>query len=370
MRSITKKIILSVLTSLVVFLTMFATTYAWVGIFTYSSTNSFDLNLKVEDLNNEYFLTISDTGERNSFGEEVSLDVIQKQIMTNLGISYDMINSSDPDAVNKFFSDKTKLAPVTPRLDSNKNINYFEEIYNLSSGPIGFSETNKYYKFDIYLSVDTKEGIQSNTNISASVALSDIGNSLVGTITPYILNNGNTILSNNFKPSDFDINRYPVLKDLPNVFSIDSSSSARFALEIYEPIDVDSTYTNETPLKTMIYQGGTKEPTLINDVYSLGGILPEEYNLSIQEMNKMFNRDLTIPEDIKNREELELIDDNRKIYLAEDYLEYCFGVKDGNQTKIKISVYFWFEGWDADCIIAIEKKNVSLSLAFTADIDE
>ncbi len=370
MRGITKKIFLSILTCSVVLVTMFATTYAWVGILTYSSTDTFNLNLKVEDLNNEYFLTISDTGEQGTFGEEIQLDVIQKQIMDNLNINYDMIDSSNPEAVNRFFSDKTKLMPITPILDNNKNINYFEEINNLASGNLYYSNSKKYYKFDIYLSVDTKEGIQPNTNISASVALDEIGNSLEGTISPYVLYNGNTILSNYNKPSDFNIDRYPILKDLPTSFSIDSSSSARFALEIYEPISIDSTYSEQTPLKTIIYQGGTANPSITNNLYCLGGILPEEYNLAIQEMNKFYRRNLVIPDNVRNREELELIDANRKIYLAEDYPSYNLGVKDGIQTKLKISVYFWFEGWDADCIKAIDEMPVALNLSFTADIDE
>ena len=55
--------------------------------------------------------------------------------------------------------------------------------------------------------------------------------------------------------------------------------------------------------------------------------------------------------------------------MSEEENEYL-GVKNGTQTKMKITVYFWFEGWDADCISAIDQKSVSLNLKFTSDIEQ
>ena len=41
MRGLSKKMFISILTSVIVFVTMVATTFAWVGIFTYANTENF-----------------------------------------------------------------------------------------------------------------------------------------------------------------------------------------------------------------------------------------------------------------------------------------------------------------------------------------
>ncbi len=371
MRGVTKKILLSIFASIIVFLTTFATTYAWVGIFTYSSTDAFDMNIKVEDLDSDYFLTISPSGKINTFTEELPLIEIQKKIMDNLNVRYDSVDVNNANAIDKVFLDKVSLNPVSPYLDNNGNIYKFEEVINMATGIAQFRESNKYYCFDLYLSVDSKEGIQSTTNVAVSVALSEIGESISGVLSSYNLVNGNTILSNKNKPSNFDIGKYPILKDLSANVTVNSASSARFALEMYDPIEINTDYIgDETPFKTIIFQGGTYLPTLNDNVYSFGGILPEEYNFAIQEANKLYYENLKIPNEIKAREELELTGDNKIIFLASDYPDKYLGVNNGIQTKMKIKVYFWFEGWDADCLWAIDRKNVLLNLKLTADIDE
>ena len=83
MRGISKKILISLLTTLVVFITVFATTYAWVGIFTYANTDSFKMNLRVQDLDSNYFLTISSSGKPGTFSSEVPAIELKRQIVNN-----------------------------------------------------------------------------------------------------------------------------------------------------------------------------------------------------------------------------------------------------------------------------------------------
>lgn len=370
MQKATRKIIIGLLTIVLVFTTMFATTFAWVGIFTYSSTDNFSFNLKTEDLNNSYFLTISSTGEPGSYGEDIPLDEIQKQIMDNLEIDYaTFIDVNDSQAINETFNRKTSLKPVTTYINNLTNeFDGFYQFENLSAPTkTKLVESKSYFKFDIYLSVDSKEGLQTSTEINSNVALNEIINSLEGSIGTSQLYNGDLFQS---LPS-YDRNKYPILNDISTTFNIDSSSSARFALQIYNPIDINSDYTSETPVKTLIYQGGTAEPSYSNGIYSFGGILPEEYNFALQQINRMYNNHLTIDEKYLNRGDLELIESNKLVWQAPNELSDGYlGVHNGIQTKMKISVYFWFEGWDADCVDAIDFKLVTLNLKFTADIDE
>ena len=83
MRGLSKKMLISILTSVIVFVTMVATTFAWVGIFTYASTDKFEMNLKVSRNANDY-LTISATGVKGSFSDEANITEIQKNILKNL----------------------------------------------------------------------------------------------------------------------------------------------------------------------------------------------------------------------------------------------------------------------------------------------
>ena len=121
----------------------------------------------------------------------------------------------------------------------------------------------------------------------------------------------------------------------------------------------------------MIYQGGTQLPTYdsATDTYSFGGILPEEYNIALFEHKK--NRrikyeDFKIPSDAINRGDLELTDDNKKLF--DD--NYGFGVNSGVKTKVKLTIYFWFEGWDADCFEIIDAVNVKINLNFATNANQ
>lgn len=370
MQKATRKIIISILTIVLICTTMFATTFAWVGILTYSSTDYFNFNLKVEDLNNSYFLTISSSGEPGSYGEEIPLENIQMEIMDNLEIDYSTyidINSSE--AINEFFKNKTFLKPVTTSINNETNsLDGFYEFENLSTPTkTKLVESKSFFKFDIFLSVDSKEGIQNSTEINSNVVLNEIVNSLEGTICSSQLYNGNLFQS---LPS-YDRNKYPLLNDISTIFTINSASSARFALQVFRPIDINLEYTTETPVKTIIYQGGTAEPSYSNGIYSFGGILPEEYNFAVQQLNKMYNNNLRIESKYLHRNDLELVEGNKWVWQAlNDYSNGYLGVHNGIQTKMKISVYFWFEGWDADCVDAIDFKNVTLNLKFTADVEE
>jgi len=80
MRGLSKKMLISILTSVIVFVTMVATTFAWVGIFTYSNTEIIQLNLKVNKSSN-YYLTIcsEDSVNKLDYDEEIPLNDLKKK---------------------------------------------------------------------------------------------------------------------------------------------------------------------------------------------------------------------------------------------------------------------------------------------------
>ena len=380
MRGISKKMLISILTSVIVFVTMVATTFAWVGIFTYANTENFNLNLKVSELNSNYYLVISPTGEKGTYSDTVPLVEMQKQILKNKKIDIKNIDELKNETISSYFDMYNRINPCTVILNDS-SIDHFEKI-NLdktNSFELKNTETD-YLKFDLYLSIDTKEGItQDTTGIRSNVYLNYIEKSLEGINKNYAFYNGNPFLE---LPSS---STNDILKSIPDGFILNNSNAARFALEVFEPISIDEEYTDENSniVETRIYQGGTQDPSYNQStkIYNLGGCLPEDYNSALKELlyirpNYKAHEGTLLRQKYEdainyacNRGDLELKEDNKVVWDKNIHSSYL-GCMNGVQTKMKISVYLWFEGWDADCLRAIDLTSISLNLTFTSGLIE
>jgi len=362
MRKATKRIYMSILAVLLVFITVVATTYAWVGILTYGQIDTFKLNLKTQDLENDFYLSISATGEEDSYSEQANEYEIKKQIIKNMG--YDVSNLTTDELINAKFYKVYKIYPATTNREMILNDEFHEINPELGGQYIDSRKSKSFYKFDLYLSVEHRDGdaaITPDTNVNMELILANIENTLNGDTKTQVVQNSFAYPSSEiYNPNNFDV--------ISGAVKVDASSAARIALAVYDPILRTDEYSgNEVP-NLMFYQGGTQLPTYDTetDTYSFGGNLPEDYNLALYEHKKNRNiglNYLNIPNDIINRGDLELVDDNKEIFDE----QFGFGVKNGLKTKVKISVYFWFEGWDADCFEIIDAVNVRLNLEFATD---
>lgn len=394
---LTRKIYLSIFTTMFVIFTSVVTTFAWVGMFSSSSLGSFDLNLMVQDPKDvEYYLEISATGNEGTFDESIPLADVQSQIMTNMGIIYSSKNDTNgysmfntyEDYINYTFAKKSGLTLVTPGYDSSKDykvdLSNFYEFENLKLNSRTLGITRKYFKFDLYLTVDTPSGIQSSTNINANVFFANITDALKANDC-----SGELITVNPFSTIPSTDANYGILSGVNGTVKINPVNATRLAFEVYDPINITDSYTgNEIPNSTIIYQGGTQLPNYnsITGVYNFGGILPERYNLAIKELNTLYNAHL----DIDNKDSLnnylyesanyryinsvdkEMTVDNRVIWNSASTISGTnyLGVQGGVQTKMKITCYFWFEGWDADCMRYIDGKDVDIKIVFSTDRKE
>ena len=362
--------LISILTSVIVFVTMVATTFAWVGIFTYASTDSFQMNLKVSELDSNYYLTISSDGKKDNFSDSVSTINLQRQILNE---KYDFKYANvDDSTIEKLFSNLV-IAPSTTTINSDNTFSTFEEV-NYNYGAFNLQQSKSYYKFDIYLSVNTKEGITSDTTgIKANVFLTNLAETLVGTIHEDMFSDINPFINMPSNPIN------DLLRTIPKKFSVDSKNACRFGFSIYNPIDINDEYVGtELPEKSLIFQGGNEMPYYneTTDVYDLGGCLPEDQNTAIQEILKIRPDYTNSSADLfysklnqaMNRGDLVLTEENSLIWNRNEQTKYL-GIMDGIQTKMKVSVYFWFEGWDADCLRHIEMQPVTLNLTFTSGTD-
>ena len=385
MRGISKKMFISILTSVIVMVTMVATTFAWVGIFTYANTDNFNLNLKVQDLDVNYYLTISASGKKGTFSDEADIREIQKQVLKNQNRWKDeLIDNFSEKELSAFYSKYANTIPSSYILNDDNTMNFYAINYKNTSYYSTSSSNLDYLKFDLYLSVDAKEGIQEETEINSNVFLSNIAETIKGTLCSQKLTN-----LNSYKNMPSIPNEYSLLKELPDTsyFNINSANALRFALCLYEPININDDYVgDETPSTISIYHGGKKKPDVAGEIYDLGGNLPEDYNTALQELliirpnyknsifesyNQIYNDDLNRAISNGNNE-LELIEENSKIWSKPSNIDVnkYLGVHNGIQTKMKISTYVWFEGWDSDCLIGINEKPITLNLTFTAGIED
>jgi hypothetical protein len=362
----TKKVYMSILAILLVFITVVATTFAWVGILTYAQTDTFKMNLKVQDLENDYYLSISATGQPDDFSENGDTTELKKQIIKNMGYSIDELTT--PQLVDKKFNSVYRIRPVTTTRDTILDDEFHEILAN--GAVINDARSNNFYKFDIYISMEHRNGdeaITTDTNVKMDLVLSNISQLLIGDIATKHVANDFTYPSSDYLANDV-YNPYgltTIKTDTP--ISVNAASAARIALAVYDPIERTSNYTGlESPSKLYIYQGGSQLPRYYEEtnLYSFGGILPEEYNLALYEhkMNKVLGpQHLIIPDDALNRGDLELTEENR--FLIDG--DFGFGIKHGIKSKLKITTYFWFEGWDADCFDIINAINVEVNISLT-----
>lgn len=400
-----RKVMIGIFTSLLIVLTMVTTTYAWVGMLTYAYVNEFEINLQVQDKESDYNLYISPTGEKDSFAENIDnagTTIIRKQILENMG--YNVSTYSDSE-INSIFLTRVRLTPVSPVVVYNSsNDEYSVDLSNFieydKNG--SFKQSKSYFKFDLYLTLDSATGeITSDTNYLIDLYLDEIESSLKGeSISGHIFNtmtyNKSFIDSIEYNSSVYkkitndvdDDGNYELLTST-NITS-DSSYSTRYAIEYYEGIPIDESYSSDAkPLRQTIYYNGTEYPLINkNGIYSFGNILSTDENVAIQEMNKVYNFDL---EESYNKyaKNLNLCDfdtlcEVRKndLLISSDNDMLCddgtntvgvkklkLGIVNGVQYKVKVSVYFWYEGWDADSFAIIDNYSTTLNLKFSSNFD-
>ena len=397
MKKYKKKIIFMSISFVLVFMTMIATTFAWIGIFTYANTKKFDINLRVLDYDADYFLTISSTGKRDSFSEEIDTIELKKQILSNKGKDVSMLTNDD--AISLAYSDISKnIEPVTTLSDNNNSINHFKKMSPYNSDVIYDPVNGKHYLgfldgkndciwFDLYFTVDTKEGISSMSEINSPIFMTTLEDTVIGNITSHTMLMYDSNSTHDFKTIDYNsigtlpyLNYVPILKNIANSrkININAKNAIRFGFEIFEPIPIDEEYNDINIIKSnKIFSAGSKYPKYIenDDYYDLGDNLPTIYNTAAQELMNTRSFNFDVPDDVVNRGDISL--DYEKGYnqvwtsatdlsSTSNYL----GVHNGVQTKMRLRTYLWFEGWDADCLLGINNTDVVLNLTFAAAVDD
>lgn len=364
-----KKVYISLMSIVLLMLTAVTTTFAWVGFLDTSFFDDFEINLDANELG-EYGLEVSLTGEENTFSSSIDEIDLKRQVLKNAGYSNVDNMSNDQVEKTKFTIDQCTVQR------SGAAMGQFIDIHG--------NYTKNYFKFSIYLrSYRSADIVDDDSTYYMDAFLNDnifVGvsetNKLMNDFT-YPTNNGIIEFPKTYKYDSINNGLYEMsypsytsnnLVKNPNVsgnITVNPISASRLAVEIQKPVEMYDTSTYHGIANTIIYQGGTQYPTYNSSTgeYSFGGILPDDYNIAVYDYNNKIMDGYTaksVPQWALQRGDIEFVNDGitNRIIDSNDS-------KVGINQMVKITFYFWYEGWDADCFSIINQKPVALNLSFS-----
>ncbi len=352
MQTMIRKVYLSIMVSILCMITLVTATFAWIGFLDFSNFEKFEINLNGSELE-EYGIEISLTGKDGTFGSSVNSIELKKAILKNWGYSEDILSSkSDEEILSLYRNLNLDQCSVIPNADKS-----FPDFVDISN-----QITKNYFKFDLYVSAARTfdSGDVSEYYLDAYLK----GNLLEGTKATRSMVNKYTY------PSDF-INSAPnailANTEIHKNVTVDSSSACRVAIQKYSVVDKyhpEQYDLNSNINELIIYQGGSSMPTYDSDskVYSFGGIMEDKYNLALYDYNMKYpEKAKTVPSQLLTRGDKE--------YKANDQIINSSKPEEkiGINQMMKMTIYFWFEGWDADCFEVIDCNPVTLNLNFSTN---
>lgn len=346
------------------------TTYAWVGIASNSTFDNFTINLKPNETDDsEYGIQLSLTGKQGEFYDSIDPTLLRKQLLENCGIDTSNLTNAGIEIEFK----KLKLDQCTVSRNSEFP-NAFNKFFNMGDGVDHPTETNKYFWFDLYISLYRKDGDEDLGDQNLSVYLRQVEND-EGRLN--IIDSGynstkviNKINYPNSNPVGRNIlgNGFNFGQSIYGNVTVKTANAARIAFQKFDSQPVGQTawsYGNIKDLK--IYRTGSEFPTYdsVNDVYDFGAVLEKEYNFAYNYHTSLMGYNFDYMEnfvkfsDVLNRGDI--------LYKDDGVLNHIITEDDGVTTKkmAHFRIYFWFEGWDSDCFDVIDNQIVSINLAFS-----
>lgn len=382
-----KKLYISILTMIVVLITTVATTFAWVGVFANATFDLFEINIKSIDLE-EYGIEISMTGN-GGWTDNITGADVKKAILLNWGYSEEDIDYNGLDQL--FATLNMEQVTTKPTVSGNKLVSIGNNFTDMRG-----TKTKKYYKFDIYVSAKQYYDSGSGTPYNLDCWLEE--GLITGTtkykqmkhefVYPQAWTNPLTNLPTGIRT----VNGGEVLTGA----QVDSKSVARVGFEKYAVVDKNhpEQYTeSSTPVSSIIYSGDTYDyPTYntLTNVYEFGGILNDDINLAVGYYNSTEwwydnggVKSITCSGDLNAGQSLSSkVIDGSEIYnirgVGKTTADKPFNSKNnhlidsanpleqiGTQQMMKMTVYFWLEGWDADCFNVVGGSPMTLNVSMS-----
>ncbi len=383
MRKATRRIYFSILILLTSLIAMGATTFAWVGMIGNSLFEEFNINLmQVDSDDAEYGIQLSLDGTH--FSDAIDPVLLKRQLLKNLGYNKNLVDSYNDDNVNLEFHRINLSQTTTFRYENNENV--LKEFFTIRGGQVNNSA--KYFWFDLYLRLYKKDGSVDDGDNYLDVYLKQIDgdNGKLGIIDSdsYSTRVINKIYYPSSNPIDnkilgvtgtgsnglpLGINSLPLNTLIYGDVKVKTANSCRLAFEKYQTKAVGDTSWDYGSVKGLtIFRTGSQLPMYNQDTneYDFGGVLPKDYNFAYLYHKSLNNDDL---EYLDNEVDFQKVL-NRGDVLYDERSETSHLITEddkvttGNMARFRIK--FWFEGWDANCFDVIDRKNVSINLAFSS----
>ena len=379
-----KKLYISVLTSILVLLTTVATTFAWVGVFANSTFEQFKINIKTSSLE-EYGIEISSTGLPGTFSDSLDEYDIKRQILVNWGYdeSYFLKENSDGKIVNDkrnidvyYSALNLEQCTTLPTVSEGKlvSLGQFTTIQGIP--------TKRFYKFDIYLSAVQFYDGKSSSDFKMDAYLNS--GMLVGTSRNMVLRHQMKFPESFVNPLSSTVLPENIMAltntTLLNSARVDSKYASRVAFEKYEVVKKGKPelYSNTAqPKSSIIYSGDDYDfPVYFNDTstYNFGGILDDTSNFSIIYLNATdyYYNKINMSQAIYNIRGVNSVTKDKLFNSKTNHLINSENTNEkiGVDEMMKITVYFWFEGWDADCFKVINGQSVTMNITFSLKNEE
>ncbi len=352
-----KRIIFSLTLFGISLLTMVATTFAWVGITSNSAFDEFSIDLKVDNDTGNYGIQLSLDGRPGTFADSIDDISIKRQLLKNWGYASSTIDKASDDYINVAFN-KNHLNPCTPRLYNgnifdSENVQVFDDVLTGNA-------TRNFYYLDVFVSIYISKG-DSTTSSAVPLFLREsiLSSNDIGKVQ--LLNNY-TFPSTSIYHNGTNLTSPLAGYEAKGEISVNPASAARVCIQKFDPVGL-YVMTSHTSSGYRIYQYDDYLPGYdpSNDIFAFGGILPEEHNMAYQQFNLIHSdKQLDqIPEWEKARDDVKFVDSGT--------IGQVCTLGDGLTTDkmMMFRMYFWFEGWDADCFEVIDKKNVNVNLSFS-----
>lgn len=322
MKSLKNKLLLSVWMLVATLVTLASTTYAWFASNREVILDEFDM-----ELDTQQNLLISVDGE--NFSSRISKDDLKKAISAKYkGVSFNEAQASDFDDV--------KFEPVT-----TYDLNTFKEISNNLDEDKNYILTDTDVKKGQFISFDLWFQYTSFKNDSNSYYITFVGDtyaeknntvatSISGSRSEVILNNSLVTPEKSYKSGE--------------TIEIDTGGALRLGV---------TTSDNQN----LIY-----EPNLGIASYAIDGETDDRYNPDMNPMLTYFNN--------LNLGNLKPITENKDFYKNtiksfDTNQKLATLVNENNSfNNVKITVYVWLEGMDADYIIGCTDTNLKMVLNF------
>ena len=332
-----RKLYLSVMMSILVIITAAATTYAWIGLNSFSGTEEFEIGLQAQKLA-DYGIEVSLTGEEGTFSSQVDSTELRRRILLNRNIRAESFSRQQ---VNRAF-DELALAQCTTLRNGN-NLTPFWDLEGQT--------TDGYFQFDLYIApyqVSLEDDSGEERFLDAYLK----GDLLTGKV------NSKSVVNPFTYPADVWDG-----KTISGIVKVNSASASRVAIQKYNVVEKfhpEQYQTTQTIQNMVIFQGGTQNPyyDADSDVYSFGGILEDSKNLALYNYNSIHKTNKTVPQAAISRGDIEYTE-NYHIIDSSDEKE-----KIGANQMMKMTITFWFEGWDSDCFEIIHRMPTALNLTF------